>query len=190
MLTTSRNYVNGSVATQQCFSCQNINNIVQMAKCSQCRNMMKSVPGVVYTSIRTHIRKDCTSLQKDPLCKFMNHGPLPWILNFNEKNFLASIDRLSWNKIRIMCYKDLFSGQVVLSVWERVWYEIMSSWSTKFIPKAVGDVGRSSCEPSSNTELSHLMHPLCVTSCLNFSGCFYLVMHLNHQGSSKQLWWR
>lgn len=44
-LTTSRNYVNGSVAIQQCSCCQNINNTLQMAKCW---NMMKSAPGMFF----------------------------------------------------------------------------------------------------------------------------------------------
>lgn len=63
MLTPWRNYVNGSVATQQCCSCQNINNNVQMAKCSQCWKMMEYAPEVVHMIICTHIREVCTSLQ-------------------------------------------------------------------------------------------------------------------------------
>lgn len=55
MLTTSRNYVNGPVATQQCSSCQNINYVVRMAKCSQHRIWWNLSQGW-YTRLREHTR--------------------------------------------------------------------------------------------------------------------------------------
>lgn len=55
MLTTSRNYVNGPVATQQCSSCQNINYVVRMAKCLQSWIWWNRSQGW-YTQLREHTR--------------------------------------------------------------------------------------------------------------------------------------
>lgn len=138
---------------------------------------------------------DCTQgkigpvYKKAPLWKCMNHGLFPWALKFIEINFLADTHRLPRSTLGMMCCGDLKRTQEVL-VFEKeldigLWVAgLLSSSLVLRVTRGGPAVSHR------RTQRSHLVHPRCVTSCLNFPGCFYLVMHLNHQGSSKQLWWR
>lgn len=158
-----------SVATQQCSSCQNINNTVYMAKCSQCWIEIGS--RMVYIIILYNTNRKIVWVQKKSLlcgnvwitARF--HEP-QWNVLFGRhpqtsmehvKGFRV-LKTINYSCSSWVCLKGLDIGLFIAVVLN----------SSLMLNVTWGD----SCETSLDTVLSHLVHPLCVTHCLNLPGFF------------------